>query len=181
MQDFGRMLEVEIPRIRRYAHALCRDRTAADDLVQDCLCRALTKSHLFQPGTNLRAWLFAMMHNLRVNAVRSGVRQGVTVEVEDTEPVLTEPPAQGARLMLRDLDRAMGEISEEQRQVILLVGLEGMSYEEAAAILDLPVGTVRSRLSRGRERLRELLGYEPAKPLKVDRQDRAPESAATAV
>jgi RNA polymerase sigma-70 factor (ECF subfamily) len=163
MQDFGRMLEAEIPRLRRYAHALCRDRATADDLVQDCLCRALTKSHLFQPGTNLRAWLFTMMHHLRVNSVRRGAGQGVAMAVDDAEPLLTELPSQDARLTLRDLDRAMGEISEEQRQVILLVGLEGMSYEEVATILDLPIGTVRSRLSRARERLRELLGHEPTK------------------
>jgi RNA polymerase sigma-70 factor, ECF subfamily len=156
------MLEEQIPRLRRYAYALCRDRTAADDLVQDCLCRALTKGHLFQPGTDLRAWLFTMMHHQHVNGVRSSVRRGASVSVEDVEPLLTEPPAQGGGLTLRDLDRAMSEIGEEQRQVILLVGLEGMSYEEVAAILDVPIGTVRSRLSRGRERLRELLGHEPA-------------------
>jgi RNA polymerase sigma-70 factor, ECF subfamily len=159
------MLEEQIPRLRRYAHALCRDRTAADDLVQDCLCRALTKGHLFQPGTDLRAWLFTMMHHQHVNGIRSSIRRGAAVPVEDVEPLLTEPPAQGGGLTLRDLDRAMGEIGEEQRQVILLVGLEGMSYEEVATILDLPIGTVRSRLSRGRERLRELLGHELPKPL----------------
>ena len=175
MQDFARLLEEQIPRLRRYARALCRDRTAADDLVQDCLYRALTKAHLFQQGTDLRAWLFTMMHHLHVNMVRRSVRQGAAVPVEEVEPLLTEAPAQGGGLTLRDLDRAMGEIAEEQRQVILLVGLEGMSYEEVATILDLPVGTVRSRLSRGRERLRELLGHEPAKPL-----SRIPETAAAA-
>lgn len=159
------MLEAEIPRLRRYARALCRDARAADDLVQDCLCRALRKNHLFQPNTDLRAWLFTMLHNLHVNGVRSSVRQGFSVPVEDVQSLLTEPPAQGAGLALRDLDRAMGEISEEQRQVLLLVGLEAMSYEEVATILDLPVGTVRSRLSRGRERLRALMGHgEPKLP-----------------
>ena len=181
MQDFARMLETEIPRLRRYAHALCRDRTAADDLVQDCLCRALTKSHLFQPGTDLRAWLFTMMHHLRVNDVRRGARQGPPVPVEDVEPILTEPPAQGAKLILRDLDRAMGEISEEQRQVLLLVGLEAMSYEEVATILDVPIGTVRSRLSRGRELLRELTGHDGPRP-PLDRvRDAAPVSAENAL
>ena len=178
MQDFTWLLEEQIPRLRRYAHALCRDRAAADDLVQDCLCRALTKGHLFQPGSNLRAWLFTMMHHLHVNTVRSAVRQGAAVPAEDMEPLLTEPPAQGGGLTLRDLDRAMGELSEEQRQVILLVGLESMSYEEVATILDLPVGTVRSRLSRGRERLRELIGHEPAKLVQADREDCSLEPAA---
>jgi RNA polymerase sigma-70 factor (ECF subfamily) len=178
LQDFARMLEEQIPRLRRYATALCRDRTAADDLVQDCLCRALTKGHLFQPGTDLRAWLFTMMHHLHVNTVRRGVRQGAAVPVEEVEPLLTEPPTQGGALTLRDLDRAMGEISEEQRQVLLLVGLEAMSYEEVATILDLPIGTVRSRLSRGRERLRELIGHEPTKPSTAETADRALEPAA---
>jgi RNA polymerase sigma-70 factor, ECF subfamily len=172
------MLEEQIPRLRRYAQALCRDRTAADDLVQDCLCRALTKGHLFQPGTDLRAWLFTMMHHQHVNGVRSSVRRGAAVPVEEIEPILSEPPTQGAKLILRDLDRAMGELSDEQRQVILLVGLEGMSYEEVAIILDLPVGTVRSRLSRGRERLRELIGHEPAKPVQANRDGSALEPAA---
>jgi RNA polymerase sigma-70 factor, ECF subfamily len=157
------MLEAEIPRLRRYARALCRDAAGADDLVQDCLCRALRKSHLFQPNSDLRAWLFTMLHNLHVNGVRSSVRQGSSVPVEDVERLLTEPPAQGAGLTSRDLDRAMGEISEEQRQVLLLVGLEAMSYGEVATILDLPVGTVQSRLSRGRERLRELIGHDQLK------------------
>jgi DNA-directed RNA polymerase specialized sigma24 family protein len=97
LQDFTRMLEEQIPRLRRYAHALCRDRTAADDLVQDCLCRALTKGHLFQPGTDLRAWLFTMMHHQHVNGVRSSVRRGASVSVEDVEPMLTEPPVSGRR------------------------------------------------------------------------------------
>ena len=180
MQDFAGMLEAQIPRLRRYAHALCRDAAAADDLVQDCLWRALRKSHLFRPGTDLRAWLFTMLHNLHVNGVRRSIRQGAPVPVEDVEPLLIEPPAQGARLVLRALDRAMGEISEEQRQVLLLVGLEAMSYEEVATILEVPVGTVRSRLSRGRERLRELIGHEALESSKVDREDRVPETAAAA-
>ena len=163
MAEFGRMLEAEIPRLRRYARALCRDASAADDLVQDCLCRALRKSHLFQPDSDLRAWLFTILHNLHVNGVRSSIRQGFSVPIEDVQSLFTEPPAQGAGLTLRDLDRAMGEISEEQRQVLLLVGLESMSYEEVATILDIPVGTVRSRLSRGRERLRELIGHAEPK------------------
>jgi RNA polymerase sigma-70 factor, ECF subfamily len=163
LAEFGRMLEAEIPRLRRYARALCRDAAAADDLVQDCLCRALRKSHLFQPNTDLRAWLFTMLHNLHVNGVRRSVRQRSSVPFEDVEPLLTESPAQGAGLTLRDLDRAMGEISEEQRQVLLLVGLEAMSYEEVATILDVPIGIVRSRLSRGRERLRELIGHDQPK------------------
>lgn len=155
--NFGALLEHEIPRLRRYARALTRDATRADDLVQSCLARALAKCHLWQPGTDLRAWLFTILHNQHVNDVRRAVREGVSVPVEDVAPVLTVHSTQGASLDLRDLDRAMARLPEEQRQVVLLVGLEGMRYEEVAAVLDVPVGTVRSRLSRGREALRRLM------------------------
>ena len=127
---FGSLLQNEIPRLRRYARALTRDATRADDLVQSCLVRALAKSHLWQPGTDLRAWLFTILHNQHVNDVRRAVREGINVPVEDVAPVLTVPSTQGASLQLRDLDRAMARLPEEQRQVLLLVGLEGMRYEE---------------------------------------------------
>src|ERR1700761_8492752 len=109
MDDFGRQLEKEIPRLRRYARALTRDASRADDLVQTCLVRALAKSHLWQPGTDLRAWLFTLLHNQHVNDVRRAVREGVLVEVQDAEPILTAPPRQDAPLGLRDLDRALGK------------------------------------------------------------------------
>lgn len=161
MTDFGQMLEQEIPRLRRYARALARDASRADDLVQNCLARALAKSHLWQPGTDLRAWLFTILHNQHVNDVRRAVREGISVPVDDVAPVLTVPSTQGSALRLRDLDRALGRLPEEQRQVLLLVGLEGMRYEEVAAVLNVPVGTVRSRLSRGRDMLRQLMDMKP--------------------
>jgi len=159
--DIHRSIEAEIPRLRRYARALTRDVVAADDLVQDCLARALGKLHLWQEGTDLRAWLFTILHNQYVNQVRRAVREGVVVGLSETEPMLTRAPHQGKRLELRDLERAIAKLPEEQRSVILLVGLEGMRYEEVAEILDVPVGTVRSRLSRGREALRRLMGIVP--------------------
>jgi RNA polymerase sigma-70 factor, ECF subfamily len=97
------------------------------------------------------------LHNQHVNDVRRSVREGVTVPVEDVAPVLTSASNAGASLQLRDLERAIARLPEEQRQVILLVGLEGMRYEEVAKILGIPIGTVRSRLSRGRDMLRELM------------------------
>ncbi len=161
MNDFGRLVEAEIPRLRRYARALTRpDQTRADDLVQSCLMRAIAKQHLWQPGTNLRAWLFTILHNAHVNDVRRSVREGVTVSIEDAAPLLTIQSNAIDALQLRDLERGLGKLASEQRQVILLVGLEGMRYEEVASILGIPVGTVRSRLSRGREQLRILLGME---------------------
>src|SRR5437762_6523823 len=159
--DIYRNIEAEIPRLRRYARALARDVAAADDLVQDCLARALGKLHLWQEGTDLRAWLFTILHNQYVNQVRRAVREGAAVGLSETEPLLTRAPHQGKSLELRDLERAIAKLPEEQRSVILLVGLEGMRYEEVAEVLDVPVGTVRSRLSRGREALRRLMGIVP--------------------
>ena len=161
MNDFASRVEAIIPRLRRYARALTRDETAADDLVQDCLVRGLAKQHLWKEGTDLRAWLFTILHNQYVNQVRRSVREGATVAVSETEPSLTHAADQGKRLELRDLDRALAKLPAEQRTVILLVGLEGMRYEAVAEIIGVPVGTVRSRLSRGREALRRLMGIIP--------------------
>src|SRR5689334_13345587 len=113
MDNFGRRLEEQIPRLRRYARVLCRDPERADDLVQDTLCRALGKRHLFVSGSNLRAWLFTILHNLYVNSVRRGRREAGEVPIEQVESVLTEPPPQGGGITLRDLDRAMDRLSEE--------------------------------------------------------------------
>src|SRR5438874_2070949 len=157
MNDFGRLVEAEIPRLRRYARALTRDAVRADDLVQSCLARAVAKQHLWEYGTDLRAWLFTIMHNQHVNDVRRGVREGITVELTEA-PAMTAGPVAIAKLELRDLEHALEKLPTEQREAILLVGLEGLAYEEVAAILKVPVGTVRSRLSRGRDQLRRLMG-----------------------
>jgi RNA polymerase sigma factor (sigma-70 family) len=156
--DPYRDIEAEIPRLRRYARALTRDLIAADDLVQDCLTRALGRLHLWQQGTDLRAWLFTILHNQYVNHIRRTAREGARVGLSEREPLLARAPQQGRRLELRDLGRAIAKLPNAQRSVILLVGLEGMSYGEVAAVLDVPVGTIRSRLSRGREALRRLTG-----------------------
>src|ERR1700683_1794733 len=161
MTDLCRKIEAEIPRLRRYARALTRDAVAADDLVQDCLVRGLAKQHLWKEGTDLRAWLFTILHNQYGNQVRRAVREGAAVAINETEPSLTRGPDQSRRIELRDLDRALARLPEEQRAVILLVGLEGMRYEAVAEIIGVPVGTVRSRLSRGREALRRLMGIVP--------------------
>jgi len=163
MNEFGRLLESEVPRLRRYARALTRNTAKADDLVQSSLVRALEKQHLWQPGSNLRAWLFTILHNQHVNDVRHSLRQGSPGPVEDAEPVWRVEPVADASLQLRDLQRAINTLSHEQREVLLLVCLEGMRYEQVAIILDIPVGTVRSRLSRARTTLRQLMdGTESA-------------------
>src|SRR5271167_817166 len=161
MKDFGRLLEKEISRLRRYARALTRDFFRADDLVQDTLVRAIAHQHRWQHGSNLYAWLFTLMHNQNVNGVRRSVREGIAIEFDDKWPSPTAATDPTGRLSLRDLDRALARISEEQRQVILLIGLEGTSYEETAMIHDVPVGTIRSRVFRGRESLRKLMNRRP--------------------
>ena len=166
MTDFHHRLEQEIPRLRRYARALTRNAVTADDLVQETLVRALRKEHLWQAGTNLRAWLFTIMHNQNVN-VRRAMRDD-TVDLENCSESLTATTDPTASHQLRELDHALAQLPEEHRQVILLVGLEGMSYEEAAAILDAPIGTIRSRLSRGRESLRKLMDMESKSATSAD-------------
>jgi RNA polymerase sigma-70 factor, ECF subfamily len=140
-----------IPRLRRYARALVGDRAAADDLVQDTLERAWTKLHLFRRGTDLRAWLFTVMHNVRVNQLRAARPTDV---LEDDMPELAQRATQGDSLLVRDLDRAVAALPVAQREVLLLVALEDLSYEEAAQVLGIPIGTVMSRLARAREKLR---------------------------
>src|SRR4051795_9471999 len=115
MQEFGRLVEAQIPRLRRYARALTRDVTRADDLVQSCLLRAVAKQHLWQPGTDLRAWLFTILHNQYVNDVRRSVREADTIELSEA-PQLTVQSNAIASLELRDLETALGKLQPEQRE-----------------------------------------------------------------
>jgi RNA polymerase sigma-70 factor (ECF subfamily) len=158
MNDAERLVEL-IPRLRRYARALVGDRAGADDLVQDTLERAWTKLHLYRRGTDLRAWLFTVMHNVHVNKVRA---TRATDPLDDEMPELSRGGAQGDALLVRDLERALARLPLEQREVLLLVTLEEMSYEEAARALEIPIGTVMSRLSRAREKLRALMSGQAA-------------------
>jgi RNA polymerase sigma factor (sigma-70 family) len=164
MNEAERLVEL-IPRLRRYARALVGDRASADDLVQDTLERAWAKLHLYRRGTDLRAWLFTVMHNVHVNRVRAA---RATDPLEDEMPELAQRGAQGDALLVRDLDRAIARLPAEQRAVLLLVTLEEMSYEDVARALGIPIGTVMSRLSRAREKLRSMmLGQNAAAKLKV--------------
>ena len=121
--------------------------------------RALSKQHLFQPGTDLRAWLFTLLHNQHVNQIRRATPFGNPATIDELAPVPIEGNAIPS-LELKDLERAIAKLPIEQRQVTLLVGLEDMAYDEVASILNIPVGTVRSRLSRGRHLLRYLMGMQ---------------------
>jgi RNA polymerase sigma-70 factor (ECF subfamily) len=164
MNEAERLVEL-IPRLRRYARALVGDRAAADDLVQDTLERAWAKLHLYRRGTDLRAWLFTVMHNVHVNKVRA---TRATDTLEDEMPELAQRASQGDALMVRDLDRSISRLPAEQRSVLLLVTLEDMSYDEVARTLGVPIGTVMSRLSRAREKLRAMmLGVSASAKLKL--------------
>lgn len=155
----------ELPRLRRYARALTGRVDAADDLVQDTLQRALEKWHFWQHQRDLRPWLFSIMHNLHVDGRRRDRR--IDFLDDDDLPALAQRPAQGDALELRDLERALALLPQDQREVLLLVGLEELSYAEVARALKIPQGTVMSRLSRARTRLKAILAGEAIPQLKV--------------
>ncbi len=154
----------QIPALRRYARALTGDAWAADDLVQDTLERACSKWRLWLAGSDLRAWLFTLMHNLYVSQIRYRVRQGDLASPLDLAELEQEPAAPASTVdSAIDLQRCLLRLPEEQRVVLLLVTLEDLSYAEVAKITGVPLGTVMSRLSRARTRLRELMDGEGAK------------------
>jgi RNA polymerase sigma-70 factor (ECF subfamily) len=150
----------EIPRLRRYARALLGDRAAADDLVQDTLERAWSRLHQWCAGSDMRAWLFGIMHNLRIDQLRRPRLSTLSIDADEFE--LPTRPTQADALELRDLESALGHLADEQREILLLVALEEMSYADIAATLGIPIGTVMSRLSRGRERLRLIMDGQTA-------------------
>lgn len=153
----GMMQQVEplIPALRRYARALMRQREAADDLVQDCLERVISRWHLKRDEGDTKAWLFAILHNLAVNRLRQQGTRGGHVDVEAVDDaVFATPPRQEERLQAKELIAALSELPDELRSVLLLVSVEDMSYAETARVLGIPIGTVMSRLSRARDRLR---------------------------
>ena len=151
-----------MPRLSRYAKTLTRDRARAEDLLQSCLVRALEKEHLWEPGTDLRAWLFTIMHNQHVNDIRRLVREGSPVPIEDDAAGLCAGPGVETSLELNDAEQAIAGLPRDQRQVIVLACREGQRYEDMARVLGVPVGTVRSRLSRARARLREVMSADNA-------------------
>ena len=149
-----RLVEPLIPALRRYARSLLRNREAADDLVQDCLERAVSRWHQRRVDGDARTWLFAILHNLAINSLRQRTRRGWHVPVEDVdESAFAHAPAQDDRLRHRDLLTGLAALPEDQRAVLLLVAVEDLTYAEAARVLAIPIGTVMSRLARGREKL----------------------------
>lgn len=164
--EIAARIEPLIAGLRRYAYALVRDSDAADDLVQDCLERAVGRWHLRRPDGDLRTWLFAILRNLHISGLRQHKRRGPHVALDE----IASPPAvdgdQDGRAGLRDVLAGLDALSEEHRTVLLLVGVEDMSYDEAARVIGLPVGTVMSRLSRAREKLRAILETGIRAPLR---------------
>ena len=155
-----------VPRLRRYARALAGNRDDADDLVQDTLERAWAKSALWRGVADMRGWLFGIMHNLHVDGVRRP--RVATQSIDDDTPEVAIAPTQGERLAVLDLQAALDLLPIEQKEIVLLVALEDMAYADVAKALGIPIGTVMSRLSRGRERLRALMdGRDPPVRLKV--------------
>jgi len=164
----SRAIIAELPRLRRYARAMLGDRAAADDLVQDTLERAWSRFAQWRAGSDLRAWLFGIMHNLRVDQLRRGSLP--THSLDDDACEVPTRATQSDRLEVIDLESALRQLPDDQREVLLLVGLEEMSYAEIAAALGIPIGTVMSRLSRGRERLRQIMeGRQSGANLRVVR------------
>ena len=160
MPEVRSLLVEQIPRLRRYARALVGDPVQADDLVQDCLERAWRRLHLWEPGSDLRAWLFTVLHNLHVDAARKRARAPRIQSLDSGAADPSSLPAQEDNLEIHDLAKALARLPDGQRAVLLLIGLEGMSYAEAASVLGIPVGTVMSRLHRGREQLRILMSED---------------------
>jgi len=158
MDDRKTAILAEIPRLRRYARSLLRDRDSADDLVQDCLERALARLDNWQSGESPRRWLFTIMHHLFIDQMRRRSRRGEAAFLPlDNEEALAAPAEQLSSAASRDIVHALQAIGPERREALVMVAIEGFSYAEAAGILGVPAGTLMSRIARGREELRGLL------------------------
>ena len=165
MSEFLTELEQCIPALRRYASSLMFQQNEADDLVQDCLERALNKEHLWQPNTSLRAWLFTMQHNLYVNQLKRLARQP-SMTAEADQPLVHPVEPEKTDVLICDINTCLQQLPDNQKQVLLLVAVEGFSYKEVGEIMEIPLGTVMSRLSRARKALQALMNGEnlPSQP-----------------
>ena len=158
MRNAAALLEPHIPALRRYAFALTRDHAAADDLVQDTLERALRRWSV--RGETARPWLLAVLHNLFVDGARARRRRPLHCRLDGQETDIAVLPGQDGAMISRDMLAQFGGLSDEHQAVLLLVAVEGLSYADVATVLDVPIGTVMSRLSRAREAFRRLLDGE---------------------
>lgn len=158
-------IEALIPDLRRYACALTRDRDAGDDLVQDCLERALAHHRSRRPDGPLRAWMFRILINRHRDLIRRAPRAGHLVAVDDLPVEPGRPAGQDSYMALRETEAAIARLPEDQRRALLLVALQGATFDEAAQALDIPRGTLMSRLARARATLRTMTGRDGAKPV----------------
>ena len=155
MNDMLHLVEPVIPALRRYARGLVRNRAAADDLVQDCLERAVRHWHERRDG-DPRPWLFTILHNLAVNQFRRSARRGQHIAIDEAnEDDFGQDAVQEQKLIYQDVLDKLARLPDDQRAVLLLVAVEDLSYADAARVLDIPIGTVMSRLSRAREKLQQ--------------------------
>lgn len=156
--DFGAALVDHVPALRAYGRALTRDLGEADDLVQDCLLKAMEKQHLYKRGTNLRAWLLTVLRNLFINDYRRKQARGTPLSFDENFHDAKGPEPMSASRATRDqIEAALASLPAEQREVVVLIPMQGFSYEEVAEITKVPLGTVRSRLSRARTALKRIL------------------------
>ena len=169
--DFGRHLISLLPNLRRFAISLSRSGDVADDLVQATCEKALANRDAFAPGTRMDAWLFRILRNLWIDRLRRGRTQGTSIDIDDAPALVGEDGAAVAesRLTLNDTAAAIGRLPEDQREVLLLVCVEELSYRETAEIIGTPIGTVMSRLARARRKLADDLGINPG----AERSDKA--------
>lgn len=158
VEDKRTAILAEIPRLRRYARSLLRDRELADDLVQDCLERALSRLENWRSGENPRRWLLTIMHHIFIDQMRQSKRRSETVvPASDAAERVAQPANQLDVVASREVLDALQQISPERRAALLMVSVEGFSYAEAANVLGVPAGTLMSRIARGREELKALL------------------------
>lgn len=153
-----------IPNLRRYARVLYHNQDDADDLVQACLERALAKIKQWKTQTDMRAWLFTIMHNISINQKRRHYRENTMRKDDDLDQIPAQSSIMNNSLLVSDIERGLDLLPEDQREVLLLIGMEQLSYQQAADVLDVPLGTVMSRLNRARRRLRGFIfdGKTPA-------------------
>lgn len=171
--EFCAQLTACLPRMRSFARFLCRRDDLADDLVQDTVVRALTAAHQFQPGSNFKAWIFTIMHNQNISNFRRKRPQITSAEVDNPGGCQIAPNQIDA-LVLRDLDSAMRRLAPAQREALILVVVNGLSYEDAAQVCDCAIGTIKSRVARARTALQDMLmGREEESAAEEVRRDAA--------
>lgn len=162
MDDVRKNIEEHLPALQRYAMSLACHPSAAQDLVQECTLRAISKSRMFKQGTNLRAWLFTILHNLHVSDVRQRAKRPEVKNPDEVLERMAVQPTQLSSSMLREVGEAMSLLPQAQQRILMSIGVAGKTYEEASSEFHIPVGTVKSRYARARRALQERLQAAPS-------------------